>query len=394
MFDVRHDFPFLQRSYNGTPIIYFDNAATTQKPNIVIDTVAGLYENGMSNIHRAVSWLADEVTETFEAARHDIARFIGADPDEIIFVSNATHGLNLVCQSLSQRKSLNILCSTLEHHSNYLPWHKFSKIVDLKWHENGVVDSLELEKALTSEVDLVALGHASNFLGTIQPIEEILQRCSALGTETLIDASQSVAHCSIDVHKLNCDYLVFSGHKIYGPGGVGVLYVKRDKLALLQPIIYGGGMVKEVHADNFVENDLPYRFEPGTPNIEGVIGLAAALRYLQALGADKIETHERLLLNYAKKKLQSIPEVKIISPLEVKTVPIVTFQVPGLEHTGVTKILGNRANVIVRSGFHCTQPAHDKLGLEPTVRASFGIYNTCAEIDTMIATLSNIASFL
>lgn len=394
MLDVRQDFPFLERHVNGKPVIYLDNAATTQKPRPVIEAVNSLYAAGIANVHRAVNFLADEVTEKFEGARQDVARFINAQANEIIFTGNATHGLNMICYALCRERRIKVLAMTLEHHSNLVPWMQHAELNFVPWKATGEIEIEHFENALSDKPDLVVMAHASNFLGTIQPIAKLISLCRDSGVSVLIDASQSVAHVPLDVRKLDCDYLVFSGHKVYGPSGVGVLYTKHERLEKLRPVLLGGGMVKEVHENRFVLNDLPYRFEAGTPNIEGVVALGAALNYVSALGLEQIAAHENELLTFAREQLAAIPQVTTYGPAESPCVPLIPFEVKGLESTAVAKILGNRASIIVRSGFHCTQPAHDQLGISPTVRASFGLYNSREEIQIFAEILRGVAKYL
>lgn len=395
MMDVRKDFPFLERHINGRPIVYFDNAATVQKPRQVIQRVYDVYANGISNVHRAVNFLADEVTTAFEESRQQVAQFLGAEAREIIFVSNATHAINLVWRALSRKKSMRVVTTTLEHHSNFLPWTTEGTVDFVPWSDDGSIDTKALATLLSKKPDLMTFAAASNFLGTIQPVKEIVNACRSADVPVLIDASQSIRHERLNVRELSCDFLVFSGHKIYGPSGVGVLYIKREILDAMDPVFLGGSMVKEVHARNYVPNDIPYRFEAGTPNIEGVIGLSAALEYVLQVGFDAIHAHETELVTYAKRQLAELPGVKLFGPpAGVPSAPLVTFQAKSLEPTGVTKVLANRANVVVRSGFHCAQPAHDQLGLNPTVRASFAMYNTKEEIDSMVHILRSIRGSL
>ena len=395
MQSVRADFPFLDRRINGRPVVYLDSAATTQKPRQVIDCLTNLYSSGISNVHRAVNVLADEVTQAFEAGRASIADFIGAYPTEIVFVSNATQALNVVCNSLVRDRRPRVLTTTLEHHSNLLPWVQKASVEWIPWTADGSLDMQALRSGVRARPDLVAVSAASNFLGSLSPVEEIAQLCREYGVPLLIDASQSIGHRLHDVGRLGCDYLVFSGHKAYGPSGIGVLYAKTGTTGTLSPMLLGGSMVKEVHADSFVLNSVPYRFEAGTPNIEGVIGLAAALDYLGSLGLEQVAEHECRLVQRAKQRLSAIPRVQLLGPPPgVPCAPIVAFQIEGLSANAVAKALGNRANIIVRAGFHCAQPAHDTLGVGPTVRASFGLYNTFEDVDQLAATLESICALI
>ena len=392
MLSVRGDFPYLLRLINGRPIVYLDNAATTQKPRQVIDQMVSLYSSGVANVHRAVNFLANEVTEAFETTREACARLIAADPGEIIFVSNATHGINLVCNALTSDGPIRILTTTLEHHSNLLPWTTRGSVDLIPWDRQGHLDLDALARMLASRPALVTVSRASNFLGTLQPIRAIVEACHAAGALVLVDASQSIAHETHDVRALDCDFLVFSGHKIYAPSGTGVLYVKQKLVPRMKPMLIGSHMVKEVHADRYTLNDAPHCFEAGTPNIEGVIGLSAAIDYVEGLGYDAIGRHEGELVAYAKRRLAAVDAVRVHGPLAGEpSAPLVPFEVRGLDSGSVAKILANRANVIVRSGFHCAQPAHDALNAVPTVRASFAVYNTMDEIDQMTDALQAVA---
>jgi len=395
MLNVRPDFPFLERRVNGKPIVYFDNAATTQKPRQVVDRISELYSSGIANVHRAVNFLADEVTQAFEQGRETVAQFIGAQAREIIFTANTTQAINLVCSALSGKGPLRVLSTTLEHHSNLLPWMKHGQVHFVNWARDGTLDLDDLASKLAEKPDLVTVGHASNFLGTLHAVREIVALCREAGVPVLVDASQAIAHAPYNVRELECHYLVFSGHKIYGPGGIGVLYARNELLESMSPVFMGGSMVKDVHAASYTLNDIPHRFEAGTPNIEGVIGLAAALEYLSELGYEAVMAHETELIQYAKCRLAKIAALKMYGPLPGEPcAPLAAFEVKGLESSAVAKTLANRANVIVRSGFHCAQPAHDQLGAGPTVRVSFGIYNTKEEIDSMMEVLESLARFL
>lgn len=388
MVNIRRDFPCLERRVNGKPMVYFDNAATTQKPQHVIARVSELYSSGIANVHRAVNFLADEVTQAFEAARETIARFINAQNREVIFVSNATQAINIACWMLSREKPLRVLTTTLEHHSNLLPWLRQGQVEFVPWGKNGQIDFDAFAQLLSKKPDLVTVARASNFLGTVQPVEEMVAACRTAGVPVLVDASQSIAHETLDVCALQCDFVVFSGHKIYGPSGVGVLYIRNDVIETMRPVFLGGSMVKEVHAQSYTVNDIPYCFEAGTPNIEGVIGLAAALDYVSELGYAAIAAHENELVQYAKQQLADVPGLNLYGPaFGEPCAPLVPFQVKRLEANAVARILANRANIVVRSGFLCAQPAHDQLGIGPTVRASFALYNRKDEIDCMVDVL-------
>lgn len=397
MLDVREDFPFLKREVNGRPIVYFDNAATTQKPRQVIDCLVHRYTSGIANVHRAVNFFASEVTEEFERAREIIARFIGAQTHEIIFTANATQAINVVCHSLTLKKGrpLRVVTTTLEHHSNFLPWAQKGTVDFVPWTETGEINLVDFRQRLISKPDLVTVARASNFLGTLHPVKELAAACRDAGVPILVDASQSVAHKPHDVQELGCDYLVLSGHKLYGPSGTGVLYMRSEVMEQMPPAFWGGSMIREVHARDYVLNDMPHCFEPGTPNIEGMIGLAAAVEYINRIGYESISAHEGALVQHAKAQLHKISGVKMYGPAPgTVCAPLVAFEVKRLAPTAVAKILGERGNIIVRSGFHCAQPAHDQLGIGPTVRASFAFYNTQTEIDQMVEVLKTLVGYI
>jgi cysteine desulfurase/selenocysteine lyase len=394
--NVRDEFPFLTRRVNGRPLLYLDNAATTQKPQPVIDRLNDLYASGLANVHRSVNFLADEVTAEFERAREIVASFIGASRSEVVFTSNATQAINLVCAGLARQGPLKVLTTTLEHHANLLPWRVYGTVAMVPWDEAGRIDLAALREMLGRErPSLVAVSSASNFLGTIQPVADIVTLCRQAGCAVLLDVSQSVAHARCDVEALGCDYLVFSSHKVYGPSGVGVLYIRDATQRGLSPWVYGGSMVKEVRTDGFVLNDYPYRYEAGTPHIEGVIGLAAALEYVEGLGFDAIAAHEAALTKQARRLLHSLPGIRLLGPAAGEaSAPLAAFEVRGIQAPAVARMLGERANIVVRSGFHCAQPAHDALRAGPTVRVSFGVYNTSDEIDALGTALTNVTEVI
>lgn len=392
MLNVRGDFPYLDRRVHGRPLVYLDSAATTQKPRSVIERVVARYTNGIANVHRAVSFLAEEVTDEYESSRETVARFLGCDAREVVFALNATHGINLVCDGLASKGDLRVITTTLEHHANLLPWIARATVELTPWTTSDGVDLEGLRNRLstaeTARNTLVTLSTASNFTGTWNRVEEAVRICHEHQALTLVDASQSVAHERVDVSTTGCDFLVFSGHKVYGPSGVGVLFGRGSHLESLQPMVLGGHMVKEVHIDRMVLNDIPHRFEAGTPNIEGVIGLGAALEYIESLGFDAIAAHEHALVQETKERLSRLASVRMYGPAPGQpSAPLVAFDVQGLESVAVAKLLAGRANVIVRSGFHCAQPAHDELHARPTVRASFGVYNDMHDVDVLCDTL-------
>jgi cysteine desulfurase/selenocysteine lyase len=393
MFDVRKDFPFLTRHIDGRPVIYLDNAATTQKPECVSRRVWELYSSGIANVHRAANFLADEVTLAFESSRDRIARFLGANRREIVFVHNATHALNLVAASYRDGTA-PLATTTLEHHSNLLPWCAARRLF-IPWNQEGEIDLPALRQCLARKPALVALSSASNFLGVEQPVADIVALCRAAGVRVLLDVSQSIAHRPLRLDAVPADYIVFSGHKLYAPGGTGVLYIRPELLEQTLPVFVGGSMVKEVRADSHTLNDIPHRFEAGTPNIEGVIGLGAAIDYLEGLGFNAIARHEADLVQYAIDGLLRIPGVRILGPRPGKPrAPLVSFLLGATDPATVARILSERANIVVRSGFLCAQPAHTQLGVGPSLRVSFAVYNTRDEVDCLLDVLRSMTRLL
>jgi cysteine desulfurase/selenocysteine lyase len=390
---VRSDFPFLKRRINDKPIIYFDNAATTQKPQEVIDKLVEYYSNHCANIHRGIHTLSEEASELYEEARSKVARFINADEGEIVFLRNATEAINLVSHSLNGNGK--IVTTVVEHHSNLLPWSTKRDMEYADIHDNGVIDIEDLRRKMDGSVHLVALCHVSNVLGIINPVEEVIEIAKEKGAYTLIDASQSIPHVKIDVQKLGCDFLAFSGHKMLGPSGIGVLYARKELLKEMTPFLLGGSTIKEVHLDDYVPEDPPRSFEAGTPNIEGAIGLGAAIDYIERIGMDQICEHERKLMRFALERMSTIRNIEIYGPMESENkLAVIPFNSKTIGAHALAKILCQRGNVMIRSGFHCAQPLHDRLKIPPCARASFYLYNTEEEVETMVDLLKKVADFL
>ncbi len=396
MFDVtkiRQDFPILKRLINGKPLVYLDNAATTQKPHQVIDALVDYYSNHNANIHRGIHTLAEEATAMYEEARKKIAKFIGAkSAKEIIFVRNSTEGINLVAYSWGRtflKPGDEIILSESEHHSNLVPWQllaqeKGVKLLFVPINEEGLLDLGYLQKILTGKVKLVSLVHISNVLGIINPVSEIGKMAHEMGAKFLIDAAQSVPRMPIDVQDLNCDFLVASGHKMLGPTGIGFLYAKEELLEKMPPFLSGGDMIREVYLTHSEWNDLPYKFEAGTPNIADAIALGVGVDYLSILGMENVFEHEKLLTDYALEKLSEIKEVTIYGPKDsLNKTGVISFSIKGIHPHDVAQIL-DEEGIAIRSGFHCAMPLHQKLKLPATCRASFYIYNTKEEIDKLI----------
>ena len=388
---VRKDFPILHQMVNGKPLIYLDNAATSQKPKNVIGAVETYYREYNSNIHRGVHTLSENATETYESSRLKIKNFINANSTkEIVFVRGATEAINLVAQSLG-RDSLNendeIIITELEHHSNIVPWQLLSQQTGatLKFipiNNKGELIEEEYKKLLNKKTRIVAVGHISNALGTINPIETIITMAHEYDAKVLIDGAQAAPHTLIDVKKLDCDFYVFSGHKVFGPTGVGVLYGKKDLLEKMPPYQGGGDMIKMVSMKETQYNDLPYKFEAGTPNIAGVIGLGAAIDYVNEIGLENISTYENELLDYANQQASEITGLKFIGTARQKA-SILSFTLDGIHPHDVGTVL-NSEGIAIRTGHHCAMPVMEYFKIPATSRASFTFYNTHEEIDALI----------
>jgi cysteine desulfurase/selenocysteine lyase len=397
---IRQDFPILKRKVSGgKPLVYLDNAATTQKPLAVIDAIHNYYMNYNSNIHRAVHQLAEEATLEFEKTREKVAKFINArSTEEIIFTRNATEALNLVAYSWG-RSNVNrgdaIVITEIEHHSNIVPWQiltseKRAKLEYVGTDDNGYLKLEEYVKYLDSnkkEVKLVSVSHMSNVLGTIIPVNDIIKMSHEKGIPVLVDGAQSVPHMPVDVQKMDCDFMAFSAHKMLGPTGVGILYVKKEILEKMPPFIGGGDMIKEVHKYETRYNDLPYKFEGGTPNIADVIGFAAAIDYLNKIGMDKVREHEVELTEYALDKITRAKGVTLYGPLNVNDRGgVISFNIGDIHPHDLATIM-NDHGVAIRSGHHCAQVLMERLDVSATSRASFYIYNTKEEVDIFVSAL-------
>jgi cysteine desulfurase/selenocysteine lyase len=390
---IHNDFPFLKRLIKDKPIIYFDNAATTQKPRQVIQTLTNYYENYCANIHRGIHTLSQESSELYEEARRKVARFINADEREIVFVRNTTEAINLVSNVLNGEGK--ILSTVMDHHSNQLPWSRSRRVEYVDIDNEGRINIDDLKSKLDSSTLLVAVGHVSNVLGLVNPIEIVIEEAHKKGALCLIDGAQSVPHIRMDVKKLGCDFLVFSGHKMLGPSGIGVLFVKEDLYERMDPFLLGGSTIKEVHIDRYVLEDPPLCYEAGTPNIEGAIALGSAIDYLEEVQMENVYAHDKLLMELALDQMTHINGLDIYGSADPKErLSVITFNVKGLGCHAVAKILNLRENIMIRSGFHCAQPLHDKLGIGPSARASFYIYNTKEEIEIMVDLLGKVAQFI
>ena len=403
-FDVeqlRELFPILKRKVKGKDLVYFDNAATSQKPQSVVDAISNYYSTYNANIHRGLHTLADEATAAYEESRVSVKQFIGASThEEIIFMKGTTEGINLVASSWG-RANLNpgdeIIISTLEHHSNIVPWQMIAeergasiKVIPID--DNGILDMDAFKKLLNAKTKIVSIIHVSNALGVINPVEEIISLAHQNGSLVMLDGAQSVVHLDIDVQKLDCDFMVFSGHKIYGPTGVGVLYGKKALLEAMPPYQGGGEMIKEVTFEKTTYNELPFKFEGGTPNIADVIALKTAIDFINAEGKPRMRAYEETLLVYATDKLKSIEGLKIIGDAPNK-VSVISFIIDGVHPQDLAILLDNQG-IALRTGHHCAQPLMKRLGIVGTTRASFAPYNTIAEIDILVSALHKALKML
>jgi cysteine desulfurase/selenocysteine lyase len=398
---IRKHFPVLHQKVNGRDLVYFDNAATSQKPQMVIDALVDYYKKDNANIHRGIHTLAERATKAYENTRQLVKSFINAGTEEeIIFVRGVTEAINLVASSYGRafiHAGDEVIISGLEHHSNIVPWQMLCeekkailKVIPVT--EAGELDITAYSKLLTTRTRLVAVNHASNSLGTINAIKTIIDLAHKDGAVVLIDGAQAGAHLEIDVQALDCDFYCLSSHKMYGPTGTGILYGRKELLEKMPPYQGGGEMIKEVTFQKTTYNDLPYKFEAGTPNIADVIAFGRAIEFITELGKETIAHHEHELLVYATEKLGALPSVKFVGTAKEK-VSVLSFVVKGIHPFDVGQMLDARG-IAVRTGHHCTQPLMDRMGIEGTVRASFAVYNTKQEIDQLVEGLERVIKFL
>lgn len=396
---IRQDFPILSREVYGKPLIYLDNAATTQKPLCVLDAMREEYLNVNANVHRGVHYLSQQATNLHEAARERVRAFIHAKKtEEIIFTRGTTEGINLVVSSFCDaymHEGDEVIVSVMEHHSNIVPWQlqaakKGIVIRVIPMNDNGELLLDEYEQLFNEKTRMVSVAHVSNVLGTVNPVKEMIRTAHAHGVPVLIDGAQSTPHFKVDVQELDCDFFTFSGHKMYGPTGVGVLYGKEDWLDRLPPYQGGGEMIESVSFEKTVFEKLPFKFEAGTPDYVATHGLAKAIDYLEAIGLDKIAQHEQMLTRYCMEQLQTIDGMAIYGNAEQKDA-VVSFLVGQIHHLDMGTLL-DRLGIAVRTGHHCAQPLMNRLGIQGTVRASFALYNTKEEIDTFVAGVKRVAS--
>lgn len=395
--EVRQQFPVLQQKVNGHDLIWMDNGATTQKPLRVIDGLSEFYKHDYSNIHRGAHTLAARSTDQYEGAREKVARFINAPAKEnILFVRGTTEGINLIAQTFG-RKFLepgdNVIVSTLDHHANIVPWQQICKergaeLRAIPCDKNGDLILSELERLITPRTKFVSVGHVNNTFGTINDVESIIRTAHSRGVPVLLDGAQSVAHTRIDVQRLDCDFFVFSGHKIYGPSGIGAVYGKKEWLEQLPPWQGGGNMIKDVTIEHTEFNAPPMRFEAGTPNIADAIGLGYALDFVSSIGIERIEAHEHDLTEYARQQIGRIPGITIIGNPKNR-VSVISLDIPGIPAPEVGQLL-DKEGIAVRAGHHCAQPALRSLGYEMSVRPTFAVYNTREEVDRLVIALQKI----
>ena len=399
-FDVkrlREDFPILKQKVHGKPLIYLDNAATSQKPAQVIEAILRFYTHDCSNVHRGVHLLSERATEAYEGTRTKIQRFLNAsDSREIVFVRGTTEGINLVAQTYGRQNFKvgdEVVITGLEHHSNIVPWQiicaekgAFLHVVPIN--DRGELMLEEFEKLLNVRTRLVAVAHVSNALGTINPVRQIVEMAHARGVPVLVDGAQAVPHMKVDVQELGCDFYAFSGHKVFGPTGIGALYGKAELLEAMPPFQGGGDMISSVTFEKTIYNVIPYKFEAGTPNIADVYGLGAALDYVNQVGLANISSYEHALLSYATEAIQQIPGVRIIGTAREKA-GVISFVLEGVHAHDVGTVL-DREGIAVRTGHHCAQPVMDRFGVPATVRASLAFYNTKQEINALAAGIQRV----
>ena len=396
---VRADFPILSRTVYDKPLVYFDNAATTQKPLCVLDAMREEYLNVNANVHRGVHWLSQQATELHEAARETVRRFINArSTNEIVFTRGTTEGLNLIASSFSDEfmgEGDEVIISTMEHHSNIVPWqlqvHRKGivlKVIPLT--ESGELDMEAYARLFTDKTRIVSVTHVSNVLGTVNPVRELVRIAHEHNVPIVIDGAQSAPHFMVDMQAIDCDFFVFSGHKTYGPTGIGVLYGKESWLDKLPPYQGGGEMIEHVSFSHSTFERPPLKFEAGTPDYVATHGLATALDYLSAMGMDNVEAHEQMLTNYALERLAQIEGMKIYGPSGHSHDAVVSFQVGDIHHMDLGTLL-DRLGIAIRTGHHCAQPLMDSLGILGTARASFALYNTKEEIDILVAGIERVA---
>lgn len=399
-YELRKDFPILEQRVNGKPLVYLDNAATTQKPRQVIEAIREYYEAYNANVHRAIHALGERATAAYEAARRKVARFVHAPSESsIVYVKNASEAINLVAYAWGRshvKEGDEILLTPMEHHSNLVPWLQLAKasgarVRYLELTSEGELDLGSLERLLTERTRIVALTHASNVLGTINPVEKVVEAAHAVGSRVLVDGAQSAPHMPVDVQAMGCDFFVFSAHKMCGPTGIGVLYGRPELLDEMDPFMFGGEMIRTVTLEGATWNDIPWKFEPGTPNVAGAIGLGAAIDYLEAVGMEQIRRHEQELVQYALEVLGGMEGVEIYGP-KGERAGLVAFNYGEIHPHDLSTAL-DQEGIAIRAGHHCAQPLMEWLDVPATARASFYLYNTKEEIDALAEALLKAKEF-
>lgn len=394
---LRADFPILRQQAHGHRLVYLDNAATSQKPRAVIDAIVRYYERDNANIHRGVHYLSQQATEEFEAARKAVQLFLhAARPSEIIFLRGATEAINLVAQTYGRvhvGARDEVLITAMEHHSNIVPWQmlcqeKGAKLQVAPINEDGELILAKFERLLTLRTKLVAIGHVSNALGTINPIAKIIKMAHAKNIPVLVDGAQAVPHIPVNVQELDCDFYVFSSHKLYGPTGVGILYGKQALLEAMPPYQGGGDMISSVTFEKTTYNKAPHKFEAGTPDMSGAVGLRAAIEYINHIGLENIAAHEHELLEYATQKVSAIPGVRIVGTAKEKA-GVLSFVIEGVHPHDIGTIL-DQEGIAIRTGHHCAQPVMERFGIDATARASFALYNTKEEVDALVEGIKKV----
>lgn len=397
---IREDFPILTRTVRGKPLVYLDSAATSQKPRQVIDAVSDFFSRYNANVHRAIYELGEEATREYEGAREKVAQFLHArSPNEIVFTKSTTESINAIAYGWGLKGTLKagdeIVSTVMEHHSNHIPWffvqdHKGAKLHWVGMNDDGTLKMEDYDTLITKRTKVVTVTHCSNVLGTINPVEEIAKRAHEVGAICVVDAAQSVPHMPVDVQKLDCDFLAFSGHKMLGPTGIGVLYGKEDRLEEMEPLIGGGEMIREVHLGTATWNDVPFKFEGGTPNMAGAIGLGVAVDYLNGIRIENVRRHEQDLTEYALDVLSEVKAFRAFGPKDVsRRGGVISFTLGDVHPHDIASIL-DVEGIAIRSGHHCAQPLMERLAVPATARASFYVYNTPEEVDRLVAGLRKV----
>ena len=397
---LRADFPILATTAHGRPLVYLDSAATSQKPRVVLETLDRYYREYNANVHRGIYEIAERATAAYEAARATLARFIGADPREVVFTRNTTEAINLVAHTWARQaigRGDVIVLTEMEHHSNLVPWQLLAqeRDADLEFipiTDEGLLRLDVYDVLLRLRPKLVAVTHVSNTLGTINPIREIVERAHAVGALVLVDGAQAVPHLPVDVRALGCDFYAFSGHKMLGPMGSGVLWARRELLEAMPPVLGGGEMIREVRLRRSEWNEVPWKFEAGTPDVAAAVGLGAAAEYLMGLGMERVRDHEQRLVAYALETLhREIPDIVLYGPPAEQRGGVVAFNLPGIHPHDVAQVL-DRFGICVRAGHHCTMPLHERLDVAATTRASFSVFSTTDDVDALAAGLREVVA--